>query len=68
MPGRRRFLKQLALPGTAGATATPVSFALGQSESPQVPGADQVADGTFAVAYRHILFPKSPLNRHSRGE
>ena len=60
MSDRRHFLKQLALLGTAAATATPVSFALGQGESPQVSIADQAADGTFVVSYRHILRSKSP--------
>ena len=57
MSDRRLFLKQLALFGAAA--TTPISFALGQNESPQTPVMEH-HDGTFAVSYGQILKSPSP--------
>jgi len=55
MSDRRHFLKQLALFGAAA--ATPVSFALGQSDTATP---DQGADGGFTVFHGQIHRTKSP--------
>jgi len=59
MSDRRHFLKQLALLGAVTTTATPISFALGQNESSQLP-ATEPPDGTFAVSYGQIRRPAAP--------
>ena len=57
MTNRRNFLKQSALLGTA--VATPIAFAMGQNESPQM-SAKEPADGLFAVSHGQIRRPVTP--------
>ena len=57
MSDRRHFLKQLALFGAAA--TTPVTFALGQNETSQVPTMEH-SDGAFVVSHRQILRTPAP--------
>ena len=57
MPDRRHFLKQLAMLGAT--TATPVTFALGQTQGQAEP-VTEPTDGLFTVPHGQIMRSKTP--------